>query len=232
MFKHGRSEETRGSETPSVVSFLLEERDHAYWFGAVLGPALTRIPLESLCTWLTAIDELAVRGYGQWLCMAAPPLVLGLLDNQLWWGESPRLAGPAPTTTDKHTSAALAASTESLQGRGSHREVFRYRTESPQQVSTVRHLWFLDTMQLREVGNVAVYLGKERWLHRLNRCVDWHCVVVASPLGTGHSPSGLCSPPSPAVCAACHRCHRWCITTTPDHSSRLGTDSARRNPTV
>jgi len=29
-------------------------------------------------SWLTAIDEHATWGYGQWLCMAAPPLVLGL----------------------------------------------------------------------------------------------------------------------------------------------------------
>lgn len=43
-------------------------------------------------TWPTAIDEHAKRGYGQGLCMAAPPLVLGLHRG----GRGLRSGGPLP----------------------------------------------------------------------------------------------------------------------------------------
>jgi len=58
----------------------------------------------------------------------------------------------------EHTTEALAAPTESLwvTAPTAMPNAMMYRTESPQQVSTVRRLWFVDTMQLREVGNVAV----------------------------------------------------------------------------
>jgi hypothetical protein len=41
-----------------------------------------------------------------------------------------------------------------------------FRTESPQLVSSARRRLSTDEMQLREVGKLAVYLRKMRWLQR------------------------------------------------------------------
>lgn len=77
-------------------------------------------------------------------------------------------------------------------------------------------LWFVDTMQLREVGNVAVYLGKKRWLQRLNRCtvtdgcssaifpVTWNTLSFAVK-GTAVILGSSCSRSDPMASAVVHR---------------------------
>lgn len=93
VFMRGRPEGTWGSGTPSVVSFLLEERfpeSHLAAFSERL-----RVPHPS---WLTAIDEHATWGYGQWLWMAAPPLVLGLYNRAAC---GPLQGGPHRRTRNK-----------------------------------------------------------------------------------------------------------------------------------
>lgn len=48
------------------------------------------------------------------------------------------------------------------------------RTESPQPVSSARRRLSTDEMQLREVGKLAVYLRKIRWLQRpSHRALPW-----------------------------------------------------------
>lgn len=60
------------------------------------------------------------------------------------------------------------------------------RTESPQPVSSARRRWSTDRMQLREVGKLAAYLWKMRWLQRPSHGVPSR--AVAAWMGRGGCP--------------------------------------------
>lgn len=55
------------------------------------------------------------------------------------------------------------------------------RVASPQQVSSAKSRWFVELMQLREVGKLAAYLRKIQWLRRLGRQYVSRCAAQASP---------------------------------------------------
>ena len=77
-----------------------------------------------------------------------------------------------PTTQRTSAISVVTGSNELPAGLGA--PVPGSRTESPQPVSSARRRLSTDEMQLREVGKLAVYLRKMRWLQRpSHRALPW-----------------------------------------------------------